>query len=297
MSKSKIAIFGLGKKAFDVLCSVRAQHVKHIELVVIGRDSAVANDYSWEIIRFCQTNNIDFIERHDATNYLSKFTGYKIAIGWRWIINDVNELIVFHDSLLPQYRGFAPVVNSLINGETKLGATAVFASHEYDKGEVITQKSVYIEYPIKIEKAIDIVSRLYTELFDEVLEQITEGHRLISHSQDEHRATYSLWRDSQDYFIDWDRSANEIKRFIDAVGYPYSGALSNFEDQVIGINDAEVLDDVLIYDRKNAIGKVIFIKDGFPVVVCGYGLLKIVSANDRNGKTIIPLKKFRSRFY
>ena len=49
---------------------------------------------------------------------------------------------------MPKYRGFAPLVNSLVNGEKIIGVTALFASEEYDNGDIIMQSSVDITYPI-----------------------------------------------------------------------------------------------------------------------------------------------------
>jgi methionyl-tRNA formyltransferase len=52
---------------------------------------------------------------------------FNIAISWRWMLK-VSNLIVIHDSLLPKYRGFSPLVNMLINGEDTLGVTVLFAT-------------------------------------------------------------------------------------------------------------------------------------------------------------------------
>ena len=75
----------------------------------------------------------------------NKFLGFKFAIGWKWIIDNTSQLIVLHDSLLPKYRGFSPLVNSLINGDTLTGVTALFASSEYDKGEIIEQAQIGLD--------------------------------------------------------------------------------------------------------------------------------------------------------
>ena len=48
-----------------------------------------------------------------------------IAAGWRWLLPSTEKLIVLHDSLLPRYRGFNPLVSQLIDKEERLGVTAV----------------------------------------------------------------------------------------------------------------------------------------------------------------------------
>jgi len=293
---NELALLCLGKKAFDALCALSESQLNCISFVVVGRDKEIANDYSSELIEFCRTKRIQVVERRDSDGLISSFNGFKIAIGWRWLIKDSHNLLVFHDSLLPKYRGFSPVVNCLINGERKLGASVLFACDEYDKGPIINQASISVTYPIKVSNAIDMVGKLYSQLLADLLGKIKNNESLSGYQQNESEASYSLWRDTSDYAIDWYRSAAEIVRFIDAVDYPYRGAECKADGRLIRISDAIEIDDVLVHDRKNAIGKVIFMNDGRPVVVCGQGLLKISSALDSNGQSIFPLKKIRIRF-
>ncbi len=64
---------------------------------------------------------------------------------------------------------------------------------------------------------------------------------------------------------------------------------------MVVIKESEIVKDVIIENRH--IGKILFFTDGFPVIVCGKGLLKITEANfEHDGKSIFPLNKFRVRF-
>ena len=51
--------------------------------------------------------------------------------------------------------------------------------------------------------------------------------------QNEKEASYSLWRDEEDYFINWSLGAKTIERTINATGFPYSGARTNMENQIV----------------------------------------------------------------
>lgn len=266
-------------------------HPSSIHYVVLAQDNMVEKDYYNEIKDLCESNNITIFDRSDDIPY---YKGYKVAIGWRWIIDDTFNLIVMHDSILPKYRGFSPLVNMLINGEKELGVTALFATDAYDEGDIIYQKIVKVEYPIKIQKAIDLVSSLYSQLLISIYEQLTKEGSLKGTPQNHNQATYSLWRDELDYMIDWSKDSTTIIRTIDALSFPFLGAKTYINGELITITEAENIEDVIIENRD--IGKVIFITDGFPVVVCGKGLIKIKNAYDKNYKRIIPLKKFRSRF-
>ncbi|SDD19249.1 methionyl-tRNA formyltransferase [Halanaerobium congolense] len=292
--KSKIVLYLMNKKGYSVLKALLDnKFTNYIEYIVGAKDENVQKDYFKDIKELCLYNDIEFYER--TIDEIPKFDGYKIAIGWRWIISDSVKLIVFHDSLLPKYRGFAPLVNMLINGEKEIGVTSLFAEKSYDTGDIIHQISKKITYPIKIEEAIDEVSGLYDKLAIKISDEIVNDHKLPRRKQEEDKASYSLWRDYDDYFIDWNNSSEKIKRKVDAVGFPYKGAKAFLNDKEITINSCETVSDLNIENRD--IGKVIFKEEDRPVVVCGKGLLKIIEAQfSETNQSIFPIEKFRSRF-
>jgi methionyl-tRNA formyltransferase len=290
----KLSLFLMTKKGYEVLNTLINDNLVHfIDKIIVGIDNDVINDYSAEIIGICKLNKITLFRSNQVFEIN---TPYVLAVSWRWMINIKNfKLIVLHDSLLPRYRGFAPLVNSLINKEKIIGVTALFASDEYDKGEIILQKQISISYPIKIDEAIAKVSVLYSEIVVDVVKKLSSNIVIESFCQNEVDATYSLWRDSEDYFINWNNSSSEIKRFIDAVGFPYQGAKCFINDEIVIIQSVILIDDLNIENRD--VGKVIFIKQNNPIIVCGEGLLKIEEAVFENSKkSILPLRNFRTRF-
>ncbi len=291
--KDKITFFLMTEKGYRVLEVIAAHFPEIIECVISSRDTNICKDYYNEIEAFCNKKGMKFADRKNSEVVNSR---YAISISWRWLIDSSSTtLIVFHDSLLPKYRGFAPLVSALTNGDERIGVTALFATEEYDRGNVIAQSSVSVGYPIKIQYAIELLIENYKVLALEVTKQIFEGQTLKGVKQDENEATYSLWRDEDDYSIDWGQSAEQIRRFIDAVGYPYKGSSTTVDGKVARIIDVEVLDDVYIENRTP--GKVIFFKNGKPVVVCGNGLLKVVDIVDnQTNKSLLPFSKFRLRF-
>ena len=280
-------------KGLKVLEALGKDYLKLIDFVVTARDDDVQADYYDEIFLTCNQLNIRCYDRKDVYHVTSR---YAVAVSWRWLINlSDTQLIVLHDSLLPKYRGFNPLVSCLINGEKKIGVTALFAADDYDTGDIIAQSLREISYPIKIERAIELIQDNYSELASEIAGTIANGLKLTGSKQDESEASYSLWRDEEDYRIDWNKPAENIRRFIDAVGFPYKGASTIVNDKPARVIEAEEVEDVKIENRIH--GKVIFVKDGFPVVVCGEGLLKITAlVDDETKESLLPLKKFRVRF-
>lgn len=288
----KIGLYLLGEKAYRVLEEILNTFGHEvIAFVVLAQDKNIHKDFYLETLSLCKEHGIDYYHRHD--NYYHSSTTC-FAIGWRWIINSDN-LIVFHDSILPKYRGFSPLVNMLINGERTLGVTALKAVSEYDKGPIISQRTIQIDYPIKIQEAINIISPLYAALAIEIIDKISNNIDLPLQYQNEADASYSLWRNEADYQVDWSLSSEQIQRFVDAVGYPFKGASSYLNNTKIRISDVLRYPDVEVHSREDNIGKVIFIESGLPVVICGKGLVKITAmSEDLTNKPITNIP-FRSR--
>jgi methionyl-tRNA formyltransferase len=294
-NKAKVSLFLMTQKGYEVLESLVSRDMQEcISKVIIGNDKNVVADFAQEIMELCINQNIPYFFREQFVD--DKEGGYLIAISWRWLIDTSNKLIVLHDSILPKYRGFAPLVNMLINGEPKIGVTALFAVDEYDKGPIIEQKTLEITYPITILDAIVKISKLYAVLTTSIVEKIKQGEELVGKVQDENEASYSLWRDAEDYLIDWTQDSRLICRFINALGYPYQGAQSFVNKSRVIIQEAIEVDDINIENR--TAGKVIFLdKKGQPTIVCGKGLIKIIRAvYEHNSESVIPLKQFRIRF-
>lgn len=287
-------LYLMTQKGFDVLKALIDKNLQsEISKIIVGRDSNIENDFADEIIMLCKHHNIPYFNRNEKHETSSK---YSIAISWRWLIPESNtKLIVLHDSLLPKYRGFAPLVNMLLNKEKEIGVSAIFASKEYDKGDIIAQSSTKITYPLKIADAINLVSKNYIELIVKLFNMIKAGDELKAIPQNEDLASYSLWRDDKDYLINWQKDAEDILNFINAVSHPYKGAVTFINSsQKIRIYEADLEKDVLIENRD--VGKVIFVKENYPVIVCGKGLLKLTKVvNYETLEDLLPFKNFRIR--
>jgi methionyl-tRNA formyltransferase len=102
-------------------------------------------------------------------------------------------------------------------------------------------------------------------------------------------ATYSLWRDEEDYRIHWSTDAARIKRLIDSVGTPYKGASALMETRRVRILDAAVEPDIQVEDRKPR--KVVFLREGSPIVICGRGLLRITDMRDDATGNTLPRRR------
>jgi len=290
----KIGLYLIGAKGFSVLERLLAEYgASCIAFVVAAQDTGTEEDYFDEINALCFEAEINFYKRSNESKELLR-ADYFFAVGWRWLIKNSSKLVVFHDSLLPKYRGFSPLVNMLINGEKEIGVTALLASDEYDRGDILDYGSIALQYPIKISAAIKLISPIYANLAVGIYQRLLSGGDLSGQPQDESLATYSLWRDEEDYCIDWSSSSVDIERFCNSVGYPYKGACAYVRGDRVWIRDVEPMHDVFVESRKSNVGKVIFVVGGAPVVVCGTGLLKVTDYRfECDGEKKI---NFRTRF-
>jgi methionyl-tRNA formyltransferase len=287
-----LTLYLLNKKGFRVLNALVAssEYLRNIDLIVGAKDKGSKEDYYYEIRKLCDKHDIRHIERGDKLPLKSKFT---FAIGWRWLINDWENLIVLHDSYLPKYRGFSPIVNMLINGENYVGATAIWASEKMDEGDIILQKKKEINYPTKIENAIDLVAELYAEIVLELMNSLMQHKELDRIPQKNEQATYSIWRNEEDYFINWNDEAAQIVRFVDAVGYPYEGAKTRTGDgEIIRIKECQLVENIV--SEVYAPGKLLMFDGNYPIILCGCNAVKLLKFEDVNGSSYI-FKNFRTR--
>lgn len=296
---NKIVLLCMGKKGYETILNiVNTFGNQIIRGIVVAEDKHIKYDYYTEIESLAKENNIMLYDKDDEWEDIIE-DNYVFAISWRWLIHieTVKKVIIAHDSLLPRYRGFAPLVNMLINKETKLGVTFLFACDKYDAGNIILQKKLTVSYPIKIVEAIDLISQKYSEGIIEIIRDIQNNKNIEGKIQNHNKATFSLWRDEEDYLINFNDSAENIQRFIDAVGYPYNGATAYLNDEKIRILDVIIYKDVMIEDRDSHIGKVIFLDNQKPVIICKQGLLKLENViSYQSGESILPLNYFRTRF-
>lgn len=294
--KAKATIFAMTEKGLDVVRHLALAFPDLIDRVVIGRDPALIDDSADALAALCRDCGLAHEFRGGTSATISE-GGYALAVSWRWLL-DVPEdrLIILHDSPLPRYRGFAPIVNALINGEPEIGVTALFGAAAYDRGDILFQSTSPVAYPITIREAIAANAANYLAVVDRVFACLSRGDPLPRTPQDESRATYSIWRDAQDYRIDWTQDAVTIARTIDALGSPYSGARTFDGHKEILIEAATPVPDVVCEHRH--VGKVIFTEDGLPIVICGTGLLKLQAARhaEEDGLSCLPLSRFRTRF-
>jgi methionyl-tRNA formyltransferase len=234
--------------------------------------------------------SINLLETHHPVLQPENLT---FLVGWQHLLPTVTpSTVVFHDSLLPRYRGFAPTVTALIKGDREIGVTALSPTEGIDEGPIIAQRALPISYPVKIQTALELQAGLMTEIAVDIVDQWRRGE-LLSTPQQEALATFSIWRDDTDYEIDWSNSSTAIERFVNAVGHPYAGARTTVGGvETVRVLDITVLPDMAFEIRKA--GKIWSLDNGRPIVMCGDGMLRVDNCRREDGSEFL-FQRLRSR--
>jgi len=135
--------------------------------------------------------------------------------------------INLHGSLLPKYRGRAPVNWALINGETHTGVTLHYMTEQADAGDIITQRRVPIAFKDTALTLFEKVAQAAVELLRETFPLIKAGMAPRT-PQDLAQATYFGGRTPDDGRIEWGRPALGLYNLVRAVTTPYPGAFTSF---------------------------------------------------------------------
>ncbi|MEI7252449.1 bifunctional UDP-4-amino-4-deoxy-L-arabinose formyltransferase/UDP-glucuronic acid oxidase ArnA [Pectobacterium versatile] len=197
------------------------------------------------------------------------------------LIDDILQLPAFgafnlHGSLLPRYRGRAPVNWVLVNGETQTGVTLHKMVSRADAGDIVAQSVVAIDDE---DTALALHGKCRTAAAALLAQQLPliRSREITLTPQDESRASYFGRRTAADGLIDWHKSAREINNLIRAVTEPYPGAFTFLGERNVTIWRARVVKDK-IGGEPGAI-----ISTSPLVVACGEDALEIVSGQSETG--------------
>ena len=172
---------------------------------------------------------------------------FGLAAGWYYVIPR-SVLARFdkgvagvHASLLPKYRGGAPLVWAIINGETKTGVTLFYFDDGVDTGDIIAQREFPIAPRDTIREVYERATQTSVDLAIESIPLIASG-KAPRAPQDESGATVYPQRSPEDGLIDWRQDCETIRNFIRAQTRPYPGAFTILHGKKVTIWDADISD-------------------------------------------------------
>lgn len=138
-----------------------------------------------------------------------------------------------HGSLLPKYRGGAPIQRCIINGETVTGITLMYMAEGLDTGDMIAQVEVSITDEDTSGTLFEKLSTAGAALLKEQMPRLLEGGVPVT-VQDDSQATYAPNLKREDEKIDWSKSTRDIYNQIRGL-VPFSGAFTFWNDDVFKV--------------------------------------------------------------
>ena len=136
-----------------------------------------------------------------------------------------------HASLLPQYRGAAPITWAILNGETRTGVTTMFLDAGMDTGPILLTAETPIEQEDTAGTLHDRLSRMGADLLRKTLDGLEKG-QITPRSQDHSQATYAPKIDKEAGWINWDHPARELFNFLRAFD-PWPGAFTFWKGRML----------------------------------------------------------------
>lgn len=175
-----------------------------------------------------------------------------------------------HASLLPKYRGAAPINRAIMNGEKKTGITAMYMAEGIDTGDIITKLETEITPDDNAETLHDRLASMSGTAMCSVIDMIQSG-KITREKQPEEGVTYADKITREDCKIDFNRKPEEILNLIRGLS-PYPCAFTNTPDgRVLKVTQAAVGDEPCDMTP----GKVTSLSDGTISVSCGGGIIKL----------------------
>jgi methionyl-tRNA formyltransferase len=159
---------------------------------------------------------------------------YRKLLGPELLTLPRSAALNVHGSLLPRYRGRAPVNWVLVNGETETGVTLHHMTAEPDAGDIVAQETVKISDTDTVQSLFSKITRASGTLIETTWPALERG-AVARTPQDPSQASHFGKRTPKDGRIDWRLGAKSVYNLVRAVTHPYPGAFTHFRGKPLWI--------------------------------------------------------------
>lgn len=299
----KIVYFGSGKFGCKCLDAIKKSHHELVQIYTqparkAGRGKKMKIT---DVAQWAQQNNADYTECGKVNNpdIIEQLKSYNadllvvIAFGQK-ISQDVIDVfpkgaINVHGSVLPKYRGAAPVNWAIINGETETGVSIITLADKMDAGDVLGIGKVKINPLDTADIVHDKLADISPKVLIDVIDQIEKG-TAVYETQDHDRATLAPKFTKRDGYIDWSKPAEYIRNMIRGM-WPWPGAQAFYAAKSGKTFRATIALAEVAQTPDNSDYKTPGTLDENMNVVCGEGAIKILKLKPA-GKNLMDFKSF-----
>jgi methionyl-tRNA formyltransferase len=214
-----------------------------------------------------------------------------IVVAFRILPQEVFTLpplgtINLHGSLLPLYRGAAPINWAIIKGEEVTGATTFFIRREVDTGNIIDTVKIDIGPMMTAGELHDIMAVEGAKLLIRSCNQLRDG-TIVTKKQDDSRATKAPKIFKKDCLINFNDSVHDVHNFIRGLS-PLPAAFTFYNGQMIRLFQSGIVKSDMVQDKA---GTIVEIQKKNLIIQCNPGLLSIAEVQIA-GKKRMPVETF-----
>ncbi|QWD84829.1 formyltransferase [Polynucleobacter asymbioticus] len=213
-----------------------------IDLVVTHQDDPNENVWFGSVAKLCEDKKIPYItpdanQLIDLVPQIQKLVpDYLFSFYYRHMIP--AELLAcakigalnMHGSLLPKFRGRAPVNWAILHGETETGATLHIMEAKPDAGDIVGQSAISIGPNETATEVFGKVSQAAVKVINQVLPELVQGH-IPRKPNNLAQGSYFGGRKPADGQILWQQTAQQVHNLVRAVAPPYPGAFTDWQGQ------------------------------------------------------------------
>lgn len=213
-----------------------------IDLVITHQDDPNENVWFGSVAKLCEDKKIPYITPNAnqlidlvpqiqklAPDYLFSFY-YRHMIPAELLACAKIAALNMHGSLLPKYRGRAPVNWAILHGETETGATLHVMEVKPDAGDIVGQSAVSIGPDETATEVFGKVSQAAVTVMNQVLPELVQGH-IPRKPNNLAQGSYFGGRKPADGQILWHQTAQQVHNLVRAVAPPYPGAFTDWQGQ------------------------------------------------------------------
>ena len=253
------------------------------------------------IARWADAHSIPYLETDNVNTagVVGKIADYRpdlivvIAFGQK-IGNKLFEMppkgaINVHASLLPKYRGAAPINWAIVNGETTTGLSIITLSEKMDAGQILTQSQTDIEADETAGQLHDRLAKMAAPLLLKTIEKIDDGTAVYT-EQDHNKATCAHKLKKSDGVLDFTEPGEILARKIRGF-WPWPGASANYISKKTGKSVRVIIAGAQVVESSNPSNLPAGTLDENLNVICGCGSLEIKKIKPA-GSALMDFKDF-----
>lgn len=198
--------------------------------------------------------------------------------------------INLHASLLPKYRGAAPINWAIINGEKETGVTTIFINERVDEGNILLQKKVTIPPDMTAGELHDVLSALGADLLLETLNRV-EKNDIIPSKQDESLVTKAPKINKEICHVSFNQPAEHVHNWIRGLS-PYPGAYVYWQGRVLKLYRSQPVQA----DYHTKSGTVVKVMKNCFTVQCARGAIDVYEVQ-LQGKKRMTVEAFLNGYH